>query len=98
MAELIARASVAVTQWDEGGLTYLVHTPDGSVKFRDLGEASALARETAAAEAIREALLRGAQGELHPVITQQGNTHDGRPTESLTYGGTVTAEVRYSHV
>ena len=98
MAELIARASIALTQWDEGGLTWLVHTPEGSVKFRDLGEAVALARETAAAEAIREAQLRGAQGALHPVITQHGNTHDGRPTESLTYGGTVTAEVRYSHV
>ena len=50
------------------------------------------------AAAVREALLRGAQGELRPVITFEGNTHDGRPTESLTYGGTVTAEVRYSHV
>ncbi len=98
MAELIARASINLTQWDAGGLTWLVHTPEGSVRFRDLGEAVALARETAAAEAIREAQLRGAQGALHPVITQQGNTHDGRPTESLTYGGTVTAEVRYSHV
>ncbi len=98
MAELIARASVSVTQWDEGGLTYLVHTPEGSVKFRDLGEAAALARRTAAAMAVREALLRGAKGEPEPVITQHGNTHDGRATGSLAYGGTVVAEVRYSHV
>ena len=46
----------------------------------------------------RQVALRGAQGELHPVITQQGNTHDGHATSSLVYGGTVTAEVRYSHV
>ena len=98
MAELIARASVTLTQWDEGGLTWLVHTPDGSVKFEELAPAQALARRIAAEEAVKEALLRGAQGELHPVITQQGNTHDGRGTESLTYGGSVIAEVRYSHV
>ena len=98
MAELIARASVSVTQWDEGGITWLVHTPEGSVKFKDLGEATALAGRTAAAEAVREARLRGAQGELHPVITQQGNSHDGHIAHTLTYGGTVTAEVRYSHV
>ena len=98
MAELIARATVTVTQWDEGGLTYLVHTPDGSVKFDQAETAAACARSAAAAEAVREALLRGAQGELHPTITQQGNTHNGQATASLTYGGTVTAEVRYSHV
>ncbi len=98
MAELVAHVSVPVTQWDDGGLTYMVHTPEGSVKFRDLERAVSLARETAAAEAVREALLRGARGELHPVITQQGNTHDGHATASLAYGGTVTAEVRYSHV
>ena len=98
MAELIARASVSVTQWDEGGLTYLVHTPEGSVRFRELRPAANLAKETAAAEAIKEALLRGAQGELHPVVTVQGNTHDGRGAAGLAYGGTVTAEVRYSHV
>ena len=98
MAELIARASIPLTQWDEGGLVWLVHTPSGSVKFKDVEEATALAREAAAAEAVKEARLRGAQGELHPVITQQGNTHDGRSTERLTYGGTVTAEVRYSYV
>lgn len=98
MAELIARASIPLTQWDEGGLVWLVHTPTGSVKFKDVEEATALAREAAAAEAVKEARLRGAQGELHPVITQQGNTHDGRSTERLTYGGTVTAEVRYSYV
>ena len=98
MAELIARASVTVTQWDEGGITYLVHTPEGSVKFRDLTAATALAEETASALAIREALLRGAQGELRPTVTLQGNTHDGRGYSSLAYGGTVTAEVRYSHV
>ncbi len=69
-------------------------SPEGSVKFRDLGETAALARRTAAAMA----LLRGAQGEPEPVITQHGNTHDGRATGSLAYGGTVVAEVRYSHV
>ena len=98
MAELVARASVSVTQWDEGGLTYMVHTPEGSVKYRNLEDAVTHARRSAAAEAVREALARGAQGELHPVRTQHGNTHDGRATESLTYGGTVTAEVRYSHL
>ncbi len=98
MAELVARASVTVTQWDEGGLTYMVHTPEGSVKYRNLVDAVEHARKTAAEEALREALARGAQGELHPMITQQGNTHDGRATESLTYGGTVIAEVRYSHL
>ena len=98
MAELIARASVTVTQWDEGGVTYLVHTPEGSVKFRDLGNATACAEQAAAAEAVREALLRGAAGELQPTITLQGNVHDGRGATNLTYGGTVTAEVRYSHV
>ena len=97
MAELIARASVSVTQWDEGGIVYLVHTPEGSVKFSDLGEASALAEKLAGEAAIREALLRGAKGELRPVITRQGNSHDGRTSDRLTYGGTVTAEVRYSH-
>ena len=98
MAELIARASVTVTQWDEGGITYMVHTPDGSVKCARREDATALARRAAAAEAVREALLRGAQGELHPVITQHGNAHDGKSTSSLTYGGIVTAEVRYSHI
>ena len=98
MAELIARASVTVTQWDEGGIAYKVHTPEGSVRFADLAEATALASETAADAAVREALLRGAQGELHPVITIQGNSHNGQASGSLTYGGTVTAEVRYSHV
>ena len=98
MAELIARASIPVTQWDEGGLVYKVHTPEGSVKFGDLEEATALAGKTAAAEAVREALLRGAKGTLYPVITLQGNTHDGHATNSLVYGGSVTAEVRYSHV
>ena len=76
----------------------MVHTPEGSVKYRNLVDAVEHARKTAAAEALREALARGAQGELHPMITQQGNTHDGRATESLTYGGTVIAEVRYSHL
>ena len=98
MAELVVRASVNVTQWDEGGLTYLVHTPDGSVKFRDVGNATALAGETAAALAVKEALLRGAQGELRPEITLQPNTHDGRGSNTLAYGGAVTAEVRYSHL
>jgi len=98
MAELIARASVSVTQWDEGGVTYMVHTPEGSVKYADKTRAMLRAREAAAAGAVREALLRGAKGELHPTITQQGNSHNGRATEDLTYGGTVTAEVRYSHV
>ena len=98
MAELIVRSSVNVTQWDEGGVTYLVHTPKGSVKFRDLTGATALASETAAAEAIREAMLRGARGELHPEITLRPNTHDGRGSSTLAYGGFVTAEVRYSHV
>ena len=98
MAELIARASVTVTQWDEGGITYLVHTPDGSIKFKDLGMATKTAKEAAAAEAVKEALLRGAKGELRPVVTVQGNTHDGRAVGGLTYGGTVTAEVRYSHL
>jgi N-methylhydantoinase A/oxoprolinase/acetone carboxylase beta subunit len=98
MAELIARASVSVTQWDEGGLTYLVHTPEGSVKYRDLGAATALAEHIAAEEAVKEALLRGAMGELTPTISLQGNTHEGRGANSLAYGGTVTAEVRYSHL
>ena len=98
MAELIARASVTLTQWDEGGVTYMVHTPDGSEKHRDLEEATEIARAAAAAQAVREAQLRGAMGQLHPVITQQGNSHDGRASEHLTYGGTVTAEVRYSYV
>ncbi len=98
MAELIARASVSVTQWDEGGVTYLVHTPEGSVKFERMEDAAAAARASAAEKAVREALLRGAKGELQPVITVQGNSHDGHPTDRLVYGGTVTAEVRYSHV
>ena len=98
MAELIARASVTLTQWDEGGLTWLVHTPDGSVRFEDLDAAKALACERASAAALREAYLRGAEGELKAQIICQGNSHDGRATESLTYGGTVTAEVHYSHV
>jgi N-methylhydantoinase A/oxoprolinase/acetone carboxylase beta subunit len=98
MAELIARASVSVTQWDEGGITYLVHTPEGSVKFRNVGDALALAKKTAAELAVREAHLRGAQGELTPKIFLQGNTHNGRGADSLAYGGTVTAEVRYSHL
>ena len=98
MAELIARASVTVTQWEEGGITYLVHTPDGSVKFDEMSKAEALASRIAAEEAVKEALLRGAQGELHPVVTLHGNSHDGRAHEHLAYGGTATAEVRYSHV
>ena len=98
MAELIVRASVTVTQWDEAGITYMVHTPSGSVKTVELAEATALARREAAAEAVREARLRGARGELQPVITQQGNTHDGKTSEHLGYGGTVTAEIRYSHL
>ena len=98
MAELIVRSSVNVTQWEEGGSTYMVHTPEGSVKFRDLTAATALASETAAAEAVREALLRGALGELHPEITLHPNTHDGRAVSTLAYGGSVTAEVRYSHL
>ena len=98
MAELVVRASVMVTQWDEGGLTYLVHTPEGSVKYRDLAAATELAKQTASAEAIREALLRGAKGELRPAITLQGNTHDGRGYSTLAYGGSVVAEVRYSHL
>ena len=98
MAELIARASVSVTQWDEGGITYLVHTPEGSVKFRNVGDALALAKKTAAELAVREAHLRGARGELTPKIFLQGNTHNGRGADSLAYGGTVTAEVRYSHL
>ena len=98
MAELIARASVNVTQWDEGGVTYLVHTPEGSVKFRNVGDATALAKKIAAELAVREAHLRGAEGELTPAITLHGNTHNGRGADSLAYGGAVTAEVRYSHV
>ncbi len=98
MAELIARASVTVTQWDDAGISYLVHTPDDSVRFDSLDRATAAAREAAAEGAIKEALLRGAKGELHPVITQLGNSHDGRATTNLAYGGTVTAEVRYSHL
>ena len=98
MAELIARASVSVTQWDEGGITYLVHTPEGSVKYRDLTVATDLAAKTAAEQAVKEALLRGAQGELVPEITLQPNTHDGRAVSTLAYGGSVTAEVRYSYV
>lgn len=98
MAELIARGSVEVSQWDEGGMVYLVHTPEGSVKFERMEDAAEAARAAAADKAVREALLRGAKGELQPVITVQGNSHDGRPTDRLVYGGTVTAEVRYSHV
>ena len=98
MAELIVRSSVTVTQWDEGGVTYMVHTPEGSVKHRDLTVATELAGRIAAEEAVKEALLRGAQGELEPVITLQPNTHDGRGSTTLAYGGSVTAEVRYSHV
>ena len=45
----------------------------------------------------REALLRGAHGELSPTVTLHGHTHNGRGADSLAYGGTVTAEVRYSH-
>ena len=97
MAELIARASVSVTQWDEGGVTYLVHTPEGSVKFQNSGDAVALAKQIACAEAVKEALLRGAHGELSPTVTLHGHTHNGRGADSLAYGGTVTAEVRYSH-
>ena len=98
MAELIARASVNVTQWDEGGVTYLVHTPEGSVKYRNVGDAIALAKKIASEQAVKEAYLRGAKGELTPAITLQGNTHNGRGADSLAYGGAVTAEVRYSHV
>ena len=59
---------------------------------------SAEASRIAAEAAIREALLRGAKGELQPAVTLQGNTHDGRGAGSLAYGGAAVAEVRYSHV
>ena len=98
MAELIARASISVTQWEDGGLVYKVHTPKGSVKLRSLEEAKALAIEFATSEAMREARLRGAKGEFVPAIELRGNTHTGRVTDNLVYGGTVTAEIRYSHV
>lgn len=97
MAELVARAGVSVTQWEGGGIYYLVHTPEGSVRYEDRAEAVARATEIACALAEQEARLRGAEGELQPVVTLQGNTHGGLGGSSLTYGGTVTAEVRYSY-
>ena len=40
----------------------------------------------------------GDQKKAEQTITVQGNTHDGRTSGRLTYGGSVIAEVRYSHV
>ena len=44
----------------------------------------------------KEARLRGAKGKLEPRVYQEGNSHDKFAGESLVYGGTVYAEIKFS--
>ncbi|MCQ2552932.1 MAG: hydantoinase/oxoprolinase family protein [Clostridia bacterium] len=96
MSEPYVKSSVTITQWDEGGLSYLVHTPDGSFKYQNLGEATKLARKIAIEKAEKEARLRGAKGKLDVRVYQEGNSHDKFAGESLVYGGTVYAEIKFN--
>ena len=96
MADLIVRENVEITQWETDGLFYMVHDEKGSTKYYKLADAEAHARKSAAEAAVKEARLRGAAGELTPVVTQKGNSHEKEAGTKLTYGGIVSAEVRFS--
>ena len=43
-------------------------------------------------------MLRGAKGDLDVQIIRIGNSHEGGPTEKMTYGGKITARIRFSLV
>lgn len=61
---------------------YIVHSHSGSIEFDKLEEA------------IKEARLRGAQAELHPIITHKEYNHSNAALTALVFGGIVTAKIR----
>lgn len=96
MAELIVRSKVEITQWDVAGIFYIVHDENGSTRYDDLKSAEAHAVNSARIAAEKEARLRGAPGNLSINVIKEGNMH-GKATEGeFTYGGTVTAEIRFA--
>ena len=54
------------------------------------------ASHSAEIAAKKEAVLRGAKGDLTVRIIKEGNSHGMFAGENLTYGGMITAEVRFT--
>ncbi len=96
MAELIVKGRVEITQWDDAGMYYIVHDEDGSTRYDDLKSAEAHAINSARVAAEKEARLRGATGNLYIQVSKEGNSHGKDVGSNLTYGGIVTAEIRFS--
>ena len=96
MAELVVRARVEITQWNDMGMFYIVHDENGSTKYDSLPHAIEHAATSAKVAAEKEARLRGAKGDLEIKIIKQGNSHGNTDAGNLTYGGIVTAELRFS--
>lgn len=96
MAELIVRSRVEITQWNDSGMYYIVHDENGSTRYDSLPKAIAHASKSAEIAAKKEAVLRGAKGELVARIIKEGNSHGTFAGENLTYGGMITAEVRFT--
>ncbi len=75
--------------YSQGGIDgYYAYLPDGSVKFEELEDAVALAREKAEAQAIADAKKRGAMGQLTvqvKVDSQNGYANSGSAVELDTF-------------
>ena len=98
MAELVASSSVEISQWNDSGIYYIVHDENGSTRYNSVSAATDHAIASASESAKREALLRGAKGDLNIQIIRTGNSHESGPTEKMTYGGKITARIRFSLV
>ena len=95
MAEIEITSDIEISQWDRAGsMHYIVHSHSGSIEFDKLEEATSFAEKTAIEEAIKEARLRGAQAELHPIITHKEYNHSNATLTALVFGGVVTAKIR----
>ena len=92
-----AKVEISQTLSASGGFYYIVHAPNGSRKFRDLGEAIELAKSAAEEAVVKEARLRGADGELSITTSVQRHTTVTEGGAEVALGCTVTSEVTVSN-
>ncbi|MCL2126022.1 MAG: hypothetical protein FWH33_08570 [Oscillospiraceae bacterium] len=75
------------------GIYYIVHAPDGSLKFKDLDLAMEAASKAAEAAALKEARVRGALGQLNANTYAERHSTVDNLGGNVNMGGAVVSEV-----
>jgi len=94
-ADISASVRIDITQFltSEGGMYYVVHTPEGSIKTFKFDDAIEKASAASVAAVINEARARGATGELNVSTTVNKSTTTTSFGSEVKTGSSVTSEV-----